>query len=181
MTRKKLESAIAEHHRRFLSFVRSKVESDEVAEDILQAAYSKGLEKVGSATQADRIVAWFYRLLRNAIIDHYRHRAVEKRTFVGEDAESASIPEAPDAKMEKAICACMTDLLETLKPEYADALKSIELGNQNLASYSIARDLTSNNATVRLHRARQSLKKRLVQACGSCASHGCLDCNCRRV
>jgi len=176
-----LETAISGHHARFLAFVRSKVESDEAAEDILQAAYMKGLSKSEDIDDAERVVPWFYRVLRNAIIDHYRHRDVEKRTFASDPAEAESIPEEPDAALEKAICGCMADLLETLKPEYADAIKSVELGEQDLATYSRSKKLTTNNATVRLHRARQSLKKRLVQTCGDCASHGCLDCNCKRV
>jgi RNA polymerase sigma-70 factor (ECF subfamily) len=32
---------------------------------------------------------------------------------------------------------------------------------------------------VRLHRARAALKTRLEQSCGTCATHGCLDCTCR--
>ena len=181
MTRKSLESAIASHHHRFLAFIRSKVESDEAAEDILQAAYAKGLAKVASLDDADRVVAWFYRLLRNAIIDHYRHRAVERRTYSGDDIEALAIPAAPEPDVHKAICACMTDLLGTLKAEYADAIRAVELGDQDLKAYSRDNHLTQNNAAVRLHRARQSLKKRLVQTCGSCASHGCLDCHCRRL
>lgn len=180
MSQKALSDAVSGHHARFLAFVRSRVESDEAAEDILQSAYSKGLAKAHDLEQEDRVAAWFYRLLRNAIIDHYRHRAVEQRTFAAE-AEGEGIPEEPDTQIEKAICACMTDLVETLKPEYADAIKSVELGEQDLAAYSQSKHLTQNNATVRLHRARQSLKMRLVQTCGSCASHGCLDCNCRKV
>mgnify|MGYP000529206014 CR=1 FL=1 len=179
MSRESLEDAVVVHHARFLAFVRSKVESDEAAEDILHAAYGKGLEKARGVKTDDKVVAWFYRLLRNAIIDHYRHRAVETRTFSTANAEAETVPDTPDQEMEKAICACMADLVKTLKPEYADAIKTVELGEQDLGAYSKARNLTRNNATVRLHRARQSLKKRLVQTCGSCAAHGCLDCNCR--
>jgi RNA polymerase sigma-70 factor (ECF subfamily) len=31
---------------------------------------------------------------------------------------------------------------------------------------------------VRLHRARQALKRELERSCGTCATHGCLDCTC---
>ncbi len=39
--------------------------------------------------------------------------------------------------------------------------------------------ITAKNAGVRLHRARQALKKQLERSCGSCAVHGCLDCSCK--
>lgn len=41
-------------------------------------------------------------------------------------------------------------------------------------------DVTANNASVRLHRARRALKEQLLRACGACAAHGCLECSCRR-
>lgn len=180
MPQSKFGSLVSENHARFLGFIRSKVESDEAAEDILHSAYQRGFEKVHGLRENERLVAWFYRLLRNAIIDHYRHRAVEQRTFTGDEPEAESIPAKPDQQMEKAICGCMSDLVKTLKPEYADAIRTIELGEKNIETYSKANRLTKNAATVRLHRARQSLKKRLVQTCGSCAAHGCLDCNCKK-
>lgn len=38
--------------------------------------------------------------------------------------------------------------------------------------------VTLNNVTVRLHRGRQALKKRLDQMCLTCPVHGFLDCRC---
>ena len=39
--------------------------------------------------------------------------------------------------------------------------------------------ITSGNAAVRVHRAREALRKQVRTACGSCAEHGCLDCHCK--
>lgn len=38
--------------------------------------------------------------------------------------------------------------------------------------------LTPNNLTVRLHRARQALRDGLEESCGICSQHGCLNCVC---
>ena len=43
---------------------------------------------------------------------------------------------------------------------------------------AISLGITVNNVTVRLHRARQSLKLRLEQMCRTCVVHGFLDCRC---
>jgi hypothetical protein len=40
------DNVLAEHHGRFLQFLRRRVESDAVAEDILQEAYARSLEKL---------------------------------------------------------------------------------------------------------------------------------------
>ena len=108
----------------------------------------RGIEQIGSADDIGDPLC--------GIVDHYRHRSVEKRTYSDDPEEAASIPAVPDAAMEKAICRCMADLVPTLKPEYADAITTVELGEQNIEAYSKANKLTQNNATVRLHRARQS-------------------------
>src|SRR4051812_4380887 len=61
-------------HREFLAFLMRRVESKEAAEDILQTAFTKGLER-GAEVEDEKVVAWFYRVLRNSIIDHYRKRS----------------------------------------------------------------------------------------------------------
>jgi RNA polymerase sigma-70 factor (ECF subfamily) len=53
----------------------------EAAEDVLQAALVKGFERGSSIRGEESVVAWFYRVLRNAVTDHYRHRAVEIRSL----------------------------------------------------------------------------------------------------
>ena len=67
-------------HREFLSFLERRVESRAVAEDILQAAFARGLER-GAGVDNEKVVAWFYRVLRNAVIDHYRQRSTAERAL----------------------------------------------------------------------------------------------------
>ncbi len=58
----------------FVRFVRARTGSDAEAEDLLQAAYVKAAEKAGAIREDESTVAWFYRLLRNAIVDARRDR-----------------------------------------------------------------------------------------------------------
>jgi hypothetical protein len=39
--------------------------------------------------------------------------------------------------------------------------------------------IEANNAGVRVHRAREALRKRVKASCGTCAEHGCLNCTCK--
>jgi RNA polymerase sigma-70 factor (ECF subfamily) len=66
-----------------------------------------------------------------------------------------------------------------LKPEYADALQAIDVQGLPVKDYAGQRGLSASNAGVRVFRARQALKKRVAESCGTCADHGCLDCTCR--
>ena len=77
------------------------------------------------------------------------------------------------------ICTCVSAVLHDLKPEYADIVTAVELGERPISEVALEKGLTANNASVRLHRARSALRRRLVEVCGACSEHGCLDCTCR--
>lgn len=161
-------------HRDFLKFLEARLPNRATAEEILQNAFARTLEKGGNIRDEESAVAWFYRLLRNAIIDHYRHKGAETRALEHHAAEPLPDPEA----LQNAICACMKTLLPNLKAEYAEVLQRADLDEVPLAQIASDLNITANNATVRLHRARQALKRELEQSCGSCATHGCLNCTC---
>lgn len=162
-------------HREFLAFLEPRLPSRAAAEEILQAAFVRTLEKGGAIREEERAVAWFYRLLRNALIDFYRHQASEGRALDAE-AREPRMPSEPE--LLEAVCQCMRTLLPTLKEEYAEVIRRVDLEEEPVAEVASALQISTNNATVRLHRARQSLKRQLEQSCGSCATHGCLDCSC---
>ncbi|MCW5982015.1 MAG: sigma-70 family RNA polymerase sigma factor [Bryobacteraceae bacterium] len=168
---------LVDSHRQFLAFLEKRVESREVAEDILQSAFVRGIERGGSLAGEESVVAWFYRVLRNAVIDHYRRRdSSEKvlRTWGREFLDRA----APEAATRDAVCDCITGLLEDLKPEYRDALRLVDLEGRSLAELAVSQGITPGNAAVRIHRARAALRRQVREACGACAEHGCFDCEC---
>jgi RNA polymerase sigma-70 factor, ECF subfamily len=169
---------LVDHHRQFLAFLQARVESRAAAEDILQTAFVKSLERGAEVRDEESTVAWFYRVLRNAVIDHYRHRASAERALEGWGKEFAS-QEAPPPELKDEICQCILGLLETLKPEYRDALRTIDLDEGSLNDLAEQAGITSGNAAVRVHRAREALRKQVRVVCGSCAEHGCLDCHCK--
>lgn len=162
----------------FLAFLRKRVGSAEAAEDILQAAFVKSIEKGGSVRDEETVVAWFYRLLRNAIIDYYRHRGSSDRTFEAL-ANELQLHQEPDISFRGEICGCITGVLDTLKPEYREALDTVDLREQSLADLASQAHITANNAAVRVHRAREALRKQVNVTCGICATHGCQDCSCK--
>lgn len=52
--------------------------------------------------------------------------------------------------MEAEICACVSRLAATLKPEYAEALEAIGVGSTPVKAYAEAKGLSANNAAVRV-------------------------------
>jgi RNA polymerase sigma factor (sigma-70 family) len=170
-------AALLENHRAFLAYLERRVGDRALAEDILQDAFVKVVARPEQAPSDDGIVPWFYRTLRNAAIDRFRRQGTSSRA-IEEFAREMEQHHAPTEEMEGEICACVTRLASTLKPEYAEALEQIDIGGTAVKDFAIQHQLSASNAGVRVFRAREALKKRVTESCGTCAEHGCLNCTC---
>jgi RNA polymerase sigma-70 factor (ECF subfamily) len=170
---------LVDNHARFLAFLERRVESREVAEDILQEAFVRSLDRVDSIRNTDSALAWFYRVLRNAITDHFRRQEARDRALTQVSVEAGEEAGAADEELEAVVCACVMDLVHTLKPEYATAVRRVDLDGMSVRGYAEESGITPGNAGVRLHRAREALRRQLARVCGTCVAHGCLDCQCR--
>ena len=171
-------STLLEIHRAFLSYLERRVGDRALAEDILQDALTKVVARPEQAPPDEAIVPWFYRSLRNAAIDQFRRRGAADRAYEA-FARELDTQETPSAEIEAEICACVSRLAATLKPEYAEALEAIEVAGMPVKTFAEQKGLSSSNAGVRVFRAREALKKRVTESCGMCAEHGCVDCTCR--
>lgn len=180
----KLASALNDQADAFKAFLASRVGSEADAEDILQNGLVKAIRRADELRDDAKLTAWFYQLLRNAIVDHYRSRGAARRrddslgTLVealGEDVESAPKGWEPQ------ICACLGGVVETMKPREAELLRRVDLEGESVKDAARAMRITPNNASVLLHRARKELRGRLESFCGACAEGACLDCDCQPV
>ena len=141
--------------------------------------FAKVVARPEQAPPDEGIVPWFYRTLRNAAIDQFRRRGTAHRAYEA-FARELEAHDAPSDDMQNEICACVSRLAATLKPEYAEALTAIEVGGTPVKVFAEQKGLSSNNAAVRVFRAREALKKRVTESCGTCAEHGCVNCTCRQ-
>ena len=176
-----LAAALNGHRNAFKAFLTARVGSEAEAEDILQNGLLKALRSAGELKQEAKLTAWFYQLLRNAVIDHYRARGSARRrddalgemvARLGEDVVAAP------PGWEKQVCGCLAGVVDSLKPTHADLLRRVDLNGESVQEAARALKLTPNNASVILHRARKELRSRLEAFCGDCAQEACLDCDC---
>ena len=166
---------------RFLRFLERRMGSRTDAEDVLQTAFLRLVAQGDSLRDGEKLVPWFYQLLRNLVVDHFRHRRAVARLDASAAAETETTTTDMDEELFRAICTCVNDLIPTLKAENAVLVQRVELGGEPLHRVADDLGITPNNASVRLHRARRTLRNALQDTCGACADHGCLDCGCRRT
>lgn len=169
-------AALLDNQRRFVAFLERRVNDRSTAEEILQSAYARAFEKGVPSEESEGTVNWFLAVLRNAVVDHYRHRAVESRAVDAYAREG--FPEFVDAELKDEVCACFRRLLPTLHDDYAAILERVDLDERPVPEVAKELGITANNAGVRLHRARAALRKQLERSCGACATHACLECSC---
>ena len=170
---------LVDNHREFLAFVERRLGDRAAAEDLLQEAFVRGIEKGGALQSEESARAWFYRVLRNAIVDRHRHTAVRDRRLETFAEDLAAAERERAGEVDRAVCACVERLVDTLKPEHAQALRRIELDGIAVKDFAREAGITDNNAGVRVFRARQALHRQVMQSCGTCAEHGCVDCTCK--
>lgn len=164
-----------------LSFLRKQGVDDGVAQDLFQQSVLRAVEHQSSLRRREDAVAWFYSILRHALVDYLRKRAVESR---GKKAYSEALIHSGHGKVSPVEevaanpCCCAYAILPSLRPSHAELIRRIDLGGES--SKTVAQDLamTRNNVRVRLHRARQVLRARLVAFCGRCCERDCRDCMC---
>lgn len=172
---------LLENESAFRQFVRRRVGDEVVAKDILQQSLIRAVERHHSLRNDESAVAWFYRILRHTLADYYRSRGAEVRrneAFLQELTVSGSLLEPPLDEAKETVCTCLHRLLPGLRGNYADLIKRIDLDGESPAQVAKELKISQNNLTVRLHRARQSLRAALEGACGICSKHGCLNCTC---
>jgi len=168
---------LASQRNQFLQFVRRRVDSSATAEDIVQSAYARATEKAEGLRSGESASAWFYRILRNAVIDHYRHRSAEDRAL-DRWAQDLATETRLDPQTEEIVCHCINTVMRDLKPAYAEALHEVDVAGSSLGDYAHSAGITATNAAVRVHRARRALKERLIQFCGTCCPRACENCTC---
>ena len=161
--------------RSFTVFARARLGNAHLAEDIVHDSLVKALNAANQPTGEADTMAWFYRILRNAIIDLHRRDVARKSAF---ERFSRELPETPDSAGEKTLCQCFKRLLPAVSPGYRALLQRIDLGGEAPADVAAELGLTRNALNVRLHRARCHLRELLARNCRACAKHGCLDCTC---
>lgn len=157
-----------------VAFVRARGVAAAEVDDLLQIASMRAIERAELLDDPDRVLAWLYRIVRNVIVDEARataSRARRTETF-------AALPETADRFPDDEPCRCSATLARELPPRYATVLTLVDLGEASLAEAASVLGISTNNATVRLHRARKALRHKLREHCGVSSSRDCRDCRC---
>jgi RNA polymerase sigma factor (sigma-70 family) len=159
---------------RFVRLARARVGTDADAEDVVQRSLARAAAHVASLGDPQRARAWFYRILRRAIVDHHRARAAEP----ARSDEEPEIADEQSLEPTRTPCVCAVRLLGELRPAYAEVIRRVDVEEGELAAVAEALGISVGNLHVRLHRARRLLRDEVKHHCGVATHRPCLDCTC---
>lgn len=167
--------ALAEGHDALLRYLIRRLGSRDEAEEVLSAFYIRILGRAHDVRHPASLHGWLRRVLATTIADHYRYRAASSKAET--DWAVTTIANASE-ETEGMLCTCFYKLLPTLKPEYAEVIRRVDLEGEPRKRVATDLGTTVNTLGVRLHRGRAALKRRLEQTCLTCPVHGFFDCHC---
>lgn len=166
-------------HDQLLSFIKSKVSNQEIAEDILQDVFIKIHTKQEGLKAKNKLTSWIYQITRNSIIDHYKKRKDYSSEVI--DTPEALLISNPNIEFLN----CLIPFVNKLPSPYQEAIRKTSLEGMSQKEYAAINNLSYSAAKSRVQRGREKLKKLFVNCCdlksdkyGNIISDKKDDCNC---
>jgi RNA polymerase sigma factor (sigma-70 family) len=176
MEARALVDALKAERARFVRLVRPRVANEADADDIVQRALIRASERAGTVADPARARAWFYRILRHALVDHHRERRSDPlRHRIDADLTELA---GDDPAQDRSPCACGVRLLGGIRPAYAEVIRRVDVDGEDPVVVARALGISTGNLHVRLHRARRLLREKVGSHCGVVSVGPCLDCTC---
>jgi len=135
-----------------------KTSNVEQAEDLVQEAFVRLWNSLSEGKKIDNLKAFLYQITRNLITDFYRKKkAVSLDNMQDQGFEPSNTDhEQIENKSEIRI---MLKIIEQLDEKYRDIVYMKLVEEMDIKEISSILKITSNNATVRLHRGLKYLKE----------------------
>ena len=147
---------------RVLNYVRLRVDDEDLAQDLAAHTFERALARIQTLRDMDAFGGWLFRIARNVIAGHYRHR---KRHLPLDWAEE--LP-APDDPAESTLV--HTQELQALRRELAtlgereqEIIRLRFVAGLTNRAIGKAMGLREGNVAVILYRALRKLRTRLEQ------------------
>ena len=167
---RRIEAKLSSERGRWLRFLASRLPSREDAEDVLQDFSIRAIQGAARVSDPQKIDAWLNVSLRNTLFDRYRREGARRRLWQGVASEPPPAPadhDDPDEDVETPMT-CLSSAIGELKPAYSDLIRRAELQEAPLKLVAAELALTANNVAVRLHRAREALRRSMRTRCAAC-------------
>jgi len=141
------------------------------AEDITQSVMLKVNDGLSGFRGDASVSTWVYRIATNVALDRLRHRAVQPVTETGYEFDDDDLPPAAQGPSVEAtaireeMSACIGEFVDRLPENYKTMMILSEIEGCTNGEIAAIMDLSLDTVKIRLHRAREKLRKDLEAEC----------------
>jgi RNA polymerase sigma-70 factor (ECF subfamily) len=150
---------------RVRTFVSRRVNDSHAAADITQDVMLKVQSQLDALPQEDKLPAWVFAVASNAIIDHYRARAVRDHADI---SEIEPIDDATEDERQAAIRdlkPCLMRMVEQLPEPYREAMKLADFEGLTQQEIADRTGVSLSGAKSRVQRARKQMREMILDCC----------------
>jgi RNA polymerase sigma factor (sigma-70 family) len=165
------EVIVRRHNLKLYRVARGILKDEEEIEDVMQEAYLKAFEKLHQFKGKSSFSTWLTRILINSAFARFneqkRHHMLEIDKL-SEDALVAPEEQAsePSPEMRASLRTALESAISSLPSSYRSVFMLREMTGMTTADTAFCLDISEENVKVRLHRAKEMLKKILRQGFG---------------
>ena len=160
----------AEHHARILRYLTRMVGAQD-AEDLAQEVFIRAAKAYDGFRHEAKIETWLYRIATHVAVDRLRGTASRRETMLGEELgevaedgrEAGSTLE--EKTLRRAANECIRNVIYGLPENYRTPLILSELEGFTNREIAEILEVSLDTVKIRLHRAKDKLKKALLDAC----------------
>jgi RNA polymerase sigma-70 factor, ECF subfamily len=157
---------VGRHMRRAFAIAYRIVEHREDAEDVVQDAFLRALERIDSLDTRRPFHPWLYRIVVNQALNYRRSRS-RRATETMPDAVAATGPTPEDDAAAAALRRRLRSALATLPERQRTMIQLADLEGFNSTEIAGILDLAPGTVRWHLHTARRTLRKALEAARGA--------------
>jgi RNA polymerase sigma-70 factor (ECF subfamily) len=148
-----------EYHKKLFSFIKTRVSSQEDAEDILQDVLLKTYNYCLEKNEINNLKAWLFTLAKNSIVDYHKRIFKNVGLYFEISYDQNEYFDFNDAIQ------YVVPILKLLPEKYAIPLQMSDIEGIDQKEIAFKLGLTLTNTKSRIQRGRIKLKSRFLECC----------------
>jgi RNA polymerase sigma factor (sigma-70 family) len=158
---------IQRYNRLLYRVCRGYLQQEAEIEDIMQDAYLRAFEKLGTFEGRSGFGTWITRILINEALQRLKVR--NKQSVITSEETPGNMnpvdPSSPESKaLHREFRGLLENSIESLPPAYRMVFMLREIERMNVVQTAEALSISESNVKVRLNRAKEMLRKSLLQS-----------------
>ena len=163
--RQALNDAWTELRTRLRRYVGRRVNDPHAADDVTQDVLLKVQWRLDAMPEGENLPAWVFAVARNAVVDHYRARAIRDHADIA-DVEPVYEPDEDEQQAAaRELTPCLLRMVEQLPEPYRQAMKLADFEGLSQQAVADRAGISFSGAKSRVQRARRQLREMLLDCC----------------